>query len=324
MKFRTRVLLPMLLALPTVSAWSQHHFPQKPVRIVVPYVAGGSSDVIARAIGDELGKALGQAVVVENRPGAGSLLGTQYAAREAADGHTLLLADVPFTIVPALYRERARYDASKDFVPIALLGVAPMYLFVSPTFAARNPADLARMAKAEPDAVSIGSGGNGSLTHLMAELFMVNTGTKLSHIPYKGAAASITDLAAGQINASFSTMASASALHQAGKIRAIAVSGSQRHKDTPAVPTFQESGIPNMTVESWWGLLAPAGASQAVRDTLASAMRKVMQSPAVKARIAAVGVGEPADHGPAALQKLIQADLARWQDVIRRADIRLE
>jgi tripartite-type tricarboxylate transporter receptor subunit TctC len=319
-------LLLALLFVPCLleSSWAQGHYPDKPVRVIVPYTVGGSSDVIARAIGDALSKALGQAVVVENRAGAGSLIGTQYVTGQEADGYTLLLADVPFTIVPALYRERAHYDAQRDFAPIALLGVAPMYLFVNSSFPARSAADLIRLAKARPGTITIGSGGNGSLTHLLAELFMINTETKLVHVPYKGAAASVADLAAGQINASFTSMASAYPLYQAGTIRAIAVTGAERSKDTPGVPTFKDAGISTMAVSSWWGLLAPAGVSQPVRETLTAAMRTVMQDTAVKARLAVVGVSAPADAGPAALQQLIKTDVARWHDVIGRADIKVE
>lgn len=315
-------LLALLLPLALAPAWAQTDYPNRPVHVIVPYSPGGSSDVIARAISDELGKALGQPVVVENRPGAGSLLGTQYVAGEAADGYTLLLADVPFTIVPALYRERARYDAVRGFTPIALLGVAPMYLFVNPAAKAQTVQELVQAAKAKPDTVSIGSGGNGSLTHLMAELFMINAGVRMNHIPYKGAAASVTDLAAGQIESSFTTMASASALMSAGKIKPIGVSSAQRSKEAPNVPTFQEAGVPHMGVESWWGLLAPSGVGKPVADKLTAAMRTVMQAPAVKTRLATVGVGEPADGGPQALASVIKADLERWRDVIQRAGIK--
>ena len=316
----------MLLLVPCLlqSSWAQSRYPDRPVRVIVPYTVAGSSDVIARVVGDVLSKILGQPVVVEDRAGAGSLIGTQYVAGQPPDGYTLLLADVPFTIVPALYRERAHYDAQRDFAPIALLGVAPMYLFVNSSFPAKSVADLIRLAKAQPGTLTIGSGGNGSLTHLLAELFMINTGTKLSHIPYKGASASVTDLAAGQINASFTSMASASPLYKGGTIRAIAVTGAERSQDTPDVPTFKEAGVSNMEVSSWWALLAPAGVSQPVRDTLAAAMRSVMQDPAVKARLAGVGVSAPADSGPAALQQLIKADVARWHDIIGRADIKVE
>jgi len=299
-------------------------YPERPVHIVVPYTAGGSSDVIARSLGDELGKLLGQPIIIDNRPGAGSMIGTQYVAGEAADGYTLLLIDVPFSIVPALYREKTKYSADRDFAPVALLGLAPTYLFVNNAFPVKSATDLVRLAKARPGTISAGSGGNGSLTHLMAELFMINTGSKLVHVPYKGAFAAVTDLAAGQIDVSFTTMASAASLYQAGKLRAVAVSSAQRQKSTPDVPTFQEGGIANMNVESWWGLVAPAATPRPVLDTLEQSVRKVMDTSIVKARMNVIGVNAPPDSTAAALQKLVRADLARWKDTVTRANIKLE
>ena len=319
-----RTLVASLALTSLISTAAQAAYPDQPVHIVVPYTPGGSSDVIARAIGDELGKVLGQPVIVDNRAGAGSLIGTQYVAQDPGNGYTLLMADVPFTIVPAVYRDKVRYDAEKSFAPIALLGLAPTYLFVNDRSPISTAQDLVRRAKAAPDTLSIGSGGNGSLTHLMGALFMINSGTRLTHIPYKGAAASVTDLAAGQIDMSFTTMASASALYQAGKLRPLAVSSDHRQKDTPAVPTFQEAGVPQMAVESWWGLMAPAGTPTDVQAILARAVARVMTTTAVKARMAAVGVSPPADGSPAALQKVVKADLARWQEVVRRADIKID
>jgi tripartite-type tricarboxylate transporter receptor subunit TctC len=318
-----RALPALALAMTSLAAQAQP-YPSQPVKIVVPYSPGGSSDVLARAIGDELGKALGQAVIVDNRPGAGSMLGTQFVAGEKADGHTLLLADVPFAIVPALYRERARYNVERDFAPVALLGVSPAYLFVNADAPQHSAAEFVQAAKAAPATISIGSGGNGSLTHMMAELFMGSTGAQLVHVPYKGAGAAITDLAAGQIQSGFTTMASASGLYRAGKLRALAVTSPERQKATPDVPTFAERGIANMTVQSWWGLVVPAGTSAEVRQRLSDAMRQVMQVPAVRARFATAGVDVPAETGAAALQKYVQEDLARWREVVQRADIRIQ
>ena len=310
------------LALASLNAAAQ--YPEQPIRIVVPYSAGGSSDVLARAVSDELGKLLGQAIVIENRPGAGSLLGTQYVAGESPNGYTLLLVDVPFAIVPALYKERAKYNVEKDFTPIALMGVAPTYLFVHESFAARTAADLVKTAKDKPGTISIGSGGNGALTHMMAELFMMNTGARLVHVPYKGASAAVNDLAAGQIQTSFTTMASANALYRAGRLRALAVTSPQREKATPDVPTFKESGIANMTVESWWGLVAPGGISPAVQTRLSDAMQKVMKLPTVRARMEAAGVEIPADTSGNALRKYVGEDLVRWREVVQRAQIKVE
>jgi tripartite-type tricarboxylate transporter receptor subunit TctC len=299
-------------------------YPEQPIRIIAPYAAGGSSDVLARALGDELGKELGQPVVVENRPGAGSMIGTQYVAGEPANGYTLLLVDVPFTIVPALYKARVKYNVERDFGPIVLLGLAPTYLFTHPAFPATNVAGLVQLAKAKPATVSIGSGGNGALTHLMAELFMINTGTQLVHVPYKGASAAVLDLAAGQLQLSFTTMPTASALHQAGKLRPLAVGSPRRTRELPEVPTFQESGVPNMNVESWWGLVAAAGTSPAILTRLREAMAKVMKVPLVRTRIEGAGVTIPEDTGANALQQHIRTDAARWQEVIQRANIKAD
>ncbi|OZI64100.1 Bug family tripartite tricarboxylate transporter substrate binding protein [Bordetella genomosp. 1] len=314
-------LFPLMLA---AAAPAQAAYPEKPVRIIVPYAAGGSSDVLARGISDQLAKELGQPVVVENRAGAGSMIGTAYVAGEAADGYALLLADVPFTIVPALYGDRVKYDARKDFAPISLLGVSPMYLFVNPNFDAKTVPALVAAAKEKPASISIGSGGNGSLTHLMAELFMQNTATKLVHIPYKGASASVNDLAGGQIETSFTTMPTAAALFQGGKITPIAVSSPERMKETPNVPTFKELNVPNMTVQSWWGLMAPAGTPADVQARLEAAMKTVMQAGPVQQRLVSVGVSAPADTSAAALKRLLAEDFTRWQDVVKRADIKFE
>jgi tripartite-type tricarboxylate transporter receptor subunit TctC len=299
-------------------------YPDQPIKIVVPYTAGGSSDVIARAISDELSIELGQSVIVENRAGAGSMIGTAYVASEKPDGYTLLLADVPFTIVPALYGQRIKYNAKTDFAPVSLLGLSPMYLFVNPSFPAKSVKELVEAARDKPGSISIGSGGNGSLTHLMAELLMLNTNTKLVHIPYKGASASVNDLAGGQIDASFTTMPTATALYQAGKIRPIAVSAPQRQKETPDVPTFDEAGVPNMGVQSWWGLVAPARTPAPVLEKLGAVMTKVMQSPKVQGRLNSVGVNLPSDTSADALKSLLTADFARWQDVVSRAHITFE
>lgn len=317
-KLLAAIAIPSLLA--SVHSASAA-YPDKPIKIVAPYSAGGSSDVVARAISDQLSAQLGQSVVVENRAGAGSMLGTAYVATEPPDGYTLLLADVPFTIVPALYKDRVKYDAKEDFVPITLLGLSPMYLFVNPKFEAQDVATLVKAATTNPDTISIGSGGNGSLTHLMAELFMLTTKTKLAHIPYKGASASVNDLAGGQIQTSFTTMASAVALYQADKIKPIAVSSPTRQANTPDVPTFQELGYDGMTVQSWWGLVAPAGTPKDVQKKLSDAMTKVMQSESVKQRLASVGMNLPPDTSADALQALLTQDFARWADVVQRGGI---
>lgn len=314
-------LFPLLLA---TAPSAQAAYPEKPVRIVVPYAAGGSSDILARGISEQLSKELGQPVVVENRGGAGSMLGTSYVANESADGYTLLLADVPFTIVPSLYGDRVKYDAAKDFSPVSLLGLSPLYLFVNPTIESQSVPALIDAAKRTPHEISIGSGGNGSLTHLMAELLMQNTDIDLVHIPYKGASAAINDLAGAQIQSSFTTMPTAIALYQADKVKPLAVSSPERMKETPDVPTFQELGVPNMTVQSWWGLMAPTGTPEDVLNRLEGAMATVMASADVQQRLVSVGVSAPEDTSAEALQDLLAEDFTRWENVIKRANLKLD
>lgn len=298
-------------------------YPDKPIRIVVPYSTGGSSDLMARMIGDFLSKEIGQPVVVENRTGAGSMIGTAFVADSAPDGYTLLLADVPFTIVPSLYVGRIKYDAKKDFAPISLLGTSPMYLFIHPDFMGKSPQELSKLAKQSPGKITIGSGGNGSFTHMMAELFMRETGTKLVHVPYKGAAAAMQDLAGGQINVSFSTMPSAAAFYQSGKVVPIATSSPERHPDTPNVPTLKESGFEGMTIQSWWGLMVPAKTPIEIRTKLNEAMSKVLKEPVIKERMSRLGVDVAKQTDSATLQRFLEEDLTRWNRLVREANISL-
>lgn len=299
-------------------------YPDQPVRLIAPYSAGGSSDVLARALGEQLGKELGQPVVVENRAGAGSMIGTAYVASAPPDGYTLLVVDVPFTIIPSLYANRVQYDVNKDFTPIALLGVSPMYLFVPQDSPIKTYQDLVDAAKKKPGQLSIGSGGNGSFTHLLAELFMSHTGAKMTHVPYKGAAASVSDLAGRQIDASFTSMASAKALLDAGKIRAIAATSMEPPPETPDVPTFHAGGLDALNVQSWWGIVAPAGVPADVVATLESALASALPSQSVQQRFATAGISPPPSYGAAALKKVVSEDLARWKDVIGKSGISAE
>lgn len=324
MKSWQRLLSSLTLPLFLYGASASAAYPEQPVRLIAPYGAGGSSDVLARALSEQLAKELGQPVIVENRAGAGSMIGTSYVAGAAPDGYTLLLVDVPFTIIPALYPDRVKYDVSKDFAPVALLGVAPMYLFVHQDSPIKTYQDLIETAKKNPGQLSIGSGGNGSFTHLLAELLMSNTGIKLTHVPYKSAAASVTDLAGRQIDASFTTIASAKALIDGGKIRPIASTSMEPHPATPDVPTFHAGGLDTLNVQSWWGIVAPAGTPAAIISRLESALAAALPDPSVQQRFATVGVSPPQSHGAAALQTAVTEDLARWKDVISKAGISAE
>lgn len=324
MMLMNRALLAFSLCIAIIhSASAQVPFPEKPVRIIVPYSAGGSSDQLARTISDAMAADLGQPVIVENRVGAGSMIGTAHAASQPADGHTLLLADVPFTIVAALYAGRLKYDPRKDLAPVALLGESPMYLFVTAGSKAGALSDMVRAARDRPGQVTIGSGGNGSLTHLMAELLMLNSGIRLAHVPYKGAAAAMSDLAGGQVEAGFSSMASAIAVFNAGKVRPIAVSAPVREAAHPQVPTFRELGLDRMTVQNWWGVMLPSGTPADRVQRLEKSLAKIVASPAFAQRVATLGISLPQTAAREHFSKLLDEDFARWQDLVTRADIKV-
>lgn len=280
--------------------------------------------MMARVLGEEMGKLLRQQFIVENKPGAGSMLGTQAVASSPADGCTLLLADTPFTTVPALYGDKVKYQNEKDFTPISLLGTSPIYLFVNALMPTRTVSDLVRSSQSGSGAAAIGSGGVGSLTHLMSAMLVAGTGANLSHVPYKGAAAAMTDLAAGQIQAQFAALASASGFVSGGRIRPIAVTGVERTKELPTVPTLAESGVPGFDLEIWWALLAPAGVAPDLQARLHRAVQQVLAMPQVRTRLQAAGVTIPPDLSAAAVTGLIRKDNVRWRSVVEKAQIRVE
>lgn len=289
-----------------------------PLRMVVPYAPGGSSDTLARLLAPGLTAALSQTVVVENRAGAGSMLGTEAVARSAPDGTTVLLADMPHTIVPAM-QPSISYDPVADFAPITRLGVAPFVMFAHPAVQAGTAAEFVALARPQPDRLAVSSGGSGSASHLVAELFQRTTGIRLTHVPYRGAGPAMQDLAAGQVQCSFSTLASAAALFQGGQVKAIGVFAEQRAPDMPEVPTLKEQGI-DLVVEHWWGILAPARSPAPTLQRLHAALAQVMATPELAPRLAALGV-LPRVDGPAPLAERIAQDLARWRQVVREANI---
>ena len=244
----SRTLLAALPALLLAGPATAQSWPSKPVRFIVPYAPGGSSDVIARLLGQKLGEAFGQTFVIDNRPGAGSMVGTDIAAKSAPDGYTLLLSDMPHTINPAIY-VKVPYDPVRDFSPVTVVGTSPMFLFVHPKFEANSVKDFVALARAQPGKVAMGSGGTGATTHLMIELLQARTGVRVNHVPYKGAGPALADVIAGQIPATFTSMATAAPHVKGGRLRALAVTSAKRIASYPEVPTFEESGAPGMVVE---------------------------------------------------------------------------
>ena len=288
------------------------------LRVIVPYAPGGSSDTLARLLAPGLWAALSQTVVVENRAGAGSMLGTEAAAHATPDGNTVILSDMPHTIVPAM-QPNIPYDPVAGFAPVSLLGVAPFAMFANAKFAARDAADFAAQARARPEALAVSSGGSGSASHLVAELWQKAAGCRLTHVPYRGAGPAMQDLAAGQVQCSFSTLATASAQVQSGLIRTLGVFAPAEVPELPGVATMRAQGI-DLVVEHWWAVLAPARAPQPALARLAAALAKVVASPEVAPRLAMLGV-TPKQESPEATRQRIVADVARWKAVVSAAGI---
>ena len=315
----------LLLAFAATAADAQNAatgYPTKFVRFIVPYAPGGSSDVLARTLGQKLNAALGQTFVIDNRPGAGSMIGTDIAAKSTPDGYTIILSDMPHTINPSIYA-KVPYDPLKDFAPITVIGVSPMFLFVHPSMPAQNVKEFVALAKTKPGAISIASGGTGATTHLMAELLQTHAGIKLTHVPYKGAGPALADVVGGQIPATFTSMATAAPFAKSGRLRILAVTSNKRLAAFPEVPTFEESGIPGMIVEHWWGVMAPAGVARPVLEKLRLEIVKAIDSADVRERFAALAV-EPRVNTPAEFRALLETDLKRWAKVVKDAGIRIE
>jgi tripartite-type tricarboxylate transporter receptor subunit TctC len=278
--------------------------------------------VLARTLGQKLGEALGQTFVVDNRPGAGSMIGTDIAAKSTPDGYTIILSDMPHTINPSIYA-RVPYDPIRDFSPITVIGVSPMFLFAHPSLQAQSVKEFIALAKTQPGKIAIASGGTGATTHLMAELLQSNAGIKLTHVPYKGAGPALTDVVAGQIPATFTSMATAAPHAKSGRLRILGVTSARRLPAFPEVPTFEESGVPGMLVEHWWGVMAPAGVPRTVVAKLRGEIIKALNSTDVRERFSALAV-EPRTNTPEQFRTLLESDAKRWARVIRDAGIKVE
>jgi tripartite-type tricarboxylate transporter receptor subunit TctC len=314
-----------ILAALAASVWcataSPQDYPTKPVRIVVPYSAGGNADILGRTLAQKLGDALKQPFVVENRAGANGGIGTDFVAKSAADGYTLLVtASGPLTVNPTLYRN-VPYDPIKDFAPVSECAVYQYVLVTLATSPYKSIADIVAAARARPGALSYGSTGVGGGNHLSGELFALATGTQLTHVPYKGSAPALADLLGGQLSFMFDTVITSVPQIRAGKLRAFAVSSSKRASSLPEVPTMSEAGIKGFDISQWQGLLAPAGTSAAIVERLNAETVRAMHAPDVHERIAAQGGNEILTGTPEELAALIRSDLQAYAKLIRDAKI---
>ena len=323
MKMHVRIAFALAAALLIAPHAFAQSYPTRPVRLVVPYAAGGGSDVAARLVAQKLSEQTGQQVVVDNRPGAASLVGTELAARAAPDGYTLLLADVGFTINPIYYR-KAQYDAMKDFDPIMVVCETPYVLVVPPNAPySTSLKDFIAIVKSQPDKMSMGSAGSGSGSHFAGELFKQRAGIKMIHVPYKSAAASAIDVASGQIHAAMGTAPAAIGLYRAGKVKFLASAGNKRSSLLPDVPTFAENGITGAAVTNWYSLVGPAGMPKQAVQRLVQETTRAVSAPDMRERMAAAAL-EPAPNTPEQFKKLIAEELNRFRAVMKTAGIQPE
>src|SRR5436305_1606446 len=312
------------LAVMLAGAAAAQDYPAKPVRIIVPYVAGGNADIWARTLAQKLTEALRQAFVVENKPGANGGIGTDYVAKSAPDGYTLLaVASGPIVVNPVLYSQVA-YDPLRDLAPVAQCAVYQYVLVTRADAPYKRIQDLVADARARPGALAYGSTGVGGGNHLAAELFGLATGTKFNHIPYKGSAPALADLLGGQLAFMFDTVITSVPHIRAGKLRAFAVSSAKRAPSLPDVPTMQEAGFAGFDMSQWQGVLAPAGTPRPIVERLNGATVKAMHAPDVVERIAVQGGNDIVTGTPEEFGALIRADLERYGKLIRDAKIRAE
>ena len=319
---RIRAVAGFVLIFAAVYPAAAQDYPNKPIRFIVPYAPGGSSDILARLFGQRLSETMGQPFVVDNRAGAGSMIGTELGAKAPADGYTIILSDMPHTINPAVYA-KVPYDPVRDFTPVTLLARAPMWLFVNPSVPAKTVGEFVALAKSQPAKWTIGSGGNGSGTHLLAELLQRGGNVQLTHVPFKGAGPSVAAVVGGEIHSSFTSMPAAVTFVQSGRLRPVGVSTAKRHPAQPEVPTFAESGISNMTLFHWFGVLAPAGLPRPVLARLNREFVNAVNHPPIQERYKGMLI-EPATMSPEEFRALIESDLKRWGKVVKEARITVQ
>ena len=305
-----------------LPAQAQDKWPSKPITYVVPFPAGGTTDILARLIGQKLGPALGTTVIIDNRPGAGGNIGSELVARAAPDGYTIMGGTISsHSINASLYK--LSYDPLKSFAPITLIGTNANVLVVNPASPVHSVKELIAAAKAKPGSLSFASAGNGTSQHLSAELFKTMAGIDMVHIPYKGSAPAIQDVIGGQVPLMFDTTVVASPFIQSGKVRALAVTSAKRVATLPDVPTMAEAGVPGYEVVSWQAMFAPAGTPPAIVQRLQTEVAAILKQPEVQERLAKLGV-DPSGMAPQQLAEFQAAEIAKWAKVVKAANVKVD
>lgn len=308
-----------VVALLTGTAHGQAEYPSRPVKIVVPSPPGGGTDIVARVLGQHFSKALGQTFFVENKPGAGNMIGIEAVARSPGDGYTLLMVASTLALNSVLFK-KVPYDPVRDFAPITLAATAPNVLIVHPSLPAQSLAEFIALAKRKPGSLSYGTPGIGTSPHLSMELLKSMAGIDLQHVPYRGTAAAVTDLIGGQIAATFANALTAKPQVDAGRVRALAITGPKRIEALPNVPPVAEAGVPGYEAMQWYGLLAPAGTPPPIVARLNGEALKALQSDEMKEKLAADGA-QPVGTSAAEFATLIASEIEKWTRVARAADI---
>jgi tripartite-type tricarboxylate transporter receptor subunit TctC len=304
------------------AAGADREYPNKPVRVVVPVTPGGGSDLLARILGQQLSDRLGQPFVVDNRAGAGGVIGSELVAKAAPDGYTLIVAyTASHGINPAV--KKLPYDVITDFAPISMLGTAPNILVVHPAVAAKSVGELVQFIKSHPGQINYASAGNGSAPHLAGEMFKYMAGLNITHIPYKGAAPGVTDLLGGQVQLMFASMPATLPHVRSGRLRALAVTSRVRASAAPELPTVAEAGLPGFEVIQWYALLAPAGLSKGITQKLNAEVDRILKLPEIRDKLAAQGL-EPGSSTPGQLTTYMRQEVAKWTKFLRETGLKLE
>ncbi|MET0202774.1 MAG: tripartite tricarboxylate transporter substrate binding protein [Casimicrobiaceae bacterium] len=324
MKRHMALLLSALMLCAAAAAQAQTQgYPNKAIRWVVPFAPGGTTDILARTVGEKLSVAFGVPVIIENKPGAGGGVGATFVAKAPADGYTIMGGTISTHAINASLYKDLQYDPVKDFVPVMLIARVPNMLVVNPNVPAKNVSELIALLKKNPGKYTFASSGNGTSQHLSGELFKTMTGVDMQHIPYKGSPPALQDVVGGSVSMTFDNITTAWPLAKNGNLRAIAVTTAKRSSIAPDVPTLAESGLPGYEVGSWQGVFAPAGTPPEIVKRLNAEMVKIVNMPDVKEKLTALGA-EPVGNTPEEFSAMVKAEVVKWADVVKKSGAKVD
>jgi tripartite-type tricarboxylate transporter receptor subunit TctC len=320
---RRYMLLAALALAITFPVSAERHYPNRPIRVVVPFPAGGPTDIVARPLAQKMSQNLGQQVIVDNRGGAGGTIGADYVAKSPADGYTLLMGTVGTQAINVSLYRNLPYDPVKDFTPVTLVAAAPVALVVHPSIPVNSVAELLSLAKSKPGTLTFGSAGNGTPGHLSGEIFKRMTGAQITHVPYRGSAPAVQDLVGGHIMLMFDPVQSVLAHVKSGKVKALAMSGAKRSPILPDVPTIAESGVAGYETTAWWGIAVPAKTPAAIVALLHAEIAKALQAPEVRSQMEGIGI-EPVGLGPADFAAFQKAQVVQWGEAVKYSGAKVD